>query len=145
MPGRVFLSILLAHAAVDLPLARLASATQQQPASAAKTTAEKPWPPAGVVRPGAGVLAPRLLKDVKPRYSAEAMAAKVTGAVVMEAVVEADGTVGEIRIKRSLDREFGLDDEAVRTLKKWVFAPGTRDGIAVPVLVEVEMTFSLRK
>jgi len=38
-----------------------------------------------------------------------------------------------------------LDDEAVASVKKWKFTAGTRDGAAVPVLVEIEMTFSLRK
>jgi hypothetical protein len=40
------LAILVAHA----PVTAQASATQQPPASTAQTTAEKPWPPAGVVR-----------------------------------------------------------------------------------------------
>ena len=47
--------------------------------------------------------------------------------------------------KRSLDRQFGLDDEAVPSVKKWKFTAGTKDGVAVAVLVEIEMTFSLRK
>jgi hypothetical protein len=29
-------------------------------------------------------------------------------------------------------------------VKQWRFAPGTRQGIPVPVLVEIEMTFTLR-
>ena len=44
-----------------------------------------------------------------------------------------------------VDRRFGLDDEAVSTVKKWQFAPGKKDGIIVPVVVEIEMSFSLRK
>ena len=63
----------------------------------------------------------------------------------LEAVVQTDGTVGEVRVKRSLDRQFGLDDEAVATVKKWKFTAGTKDGVAVPALVEIEMTFSLKK
>lgn len=69
---------------------------------------------------------------------------KVAGFIDMEAVVEIDGTVGEARVTKSLDRKFGLDDEAVSTLKKWLFAPGTKDGVVVPVLVEVRMSFTLR-
>jgi hypothetical protein len=29
-------------------------------------------------------------------------------------------------------------------VKQWQFTPGTKDGVAVPVLVDVEMTFTLR-
>ena len=35
-------------------------------------------------------------------------------------------------------------DEAVACVKKWEFAPGTENGDAVPVLVEIEMTFKQR-
>jgi hypothetical protein len=47
--------------------------------------------------------------------------------------------------RRMLDPTFGLDQEAERTVKKWRFRPDTnRLGPAVPVLVEIEMTFTLR-
>ena len=108
-----------------------------------KVTAEKPWPPPGVLREGPGVTTPRLIKEVKPNYTAEAMRNKVQGVVFLEAVVNTDGTVGEVRVKRSLDKASGLDDEAVNCVKKWVFTPGAKGGVAVPVLVEVEMAFTL--
>ena len=98
----------------------------------------------GVYRPGNGVISPRLLQEVKPGYTGEAMRAKIQGVVVMEAVVMPDGSVGNVKITRSLDPQFGLDQEAIKTVKKWRFAPGTRFGQPVPVLVEIEMTFTLR-
>jgi len=98
----------------------------------------------GAYRPGNGVISPRLLQEVKPGYTGEAMRAKIQGVVVMEAVVMPDGSVGNVRITRSLDPQFGLDQEAIKTVKKWRFAPGTRFGQPVPVLVEIEMTFTLR-
>lgn len=109
-----------------------------------QTTAEKPWPPEGVVRLGQGVKAPRLLKDVKPRYTPDAMQAGIEGTATLEAVIRVDGTVGDVRVTRSLDREFGLDAEAISALKKWEFAAGTKDDVAVPVLVEIEMSFKRR-
>jgi hypothetical protein len=41
-------------------------------------------------------------------------------------------------LPRSLDHKFGLRDEAIACLKQWWFTPGTKDGVAVPVLVQVE-------
>jgi TonB family protein len=70
---------------------------------------------------------------------------KIQGIVEIEAVIESDGTVGEVKVVRSLDAEFGLDEEAVKAVKKWLFKPGKKDGVAVPVLVNIEMTFTLRK
>ena len=64
---------------------------------------------------------------------------------MMEAVVQTDGTVGEVRVVRSLDKEFGIDDEAVKTLKQWRFEPGKKGSVAVPVLIEVKMMFNVGK
>ena len=55
-----------------------------------------------------------------------------------------DGSVGPARVVRSLDSAFGLDEEALKTVKLWRFVPGTLAGRAVPVLVEIELTFTLR-
>jgi protein TonB len=93
---------------------------------------------------GNGVTAPSLISEIKPSYTGEAMRARIQGAVMMEAVVMPDGSVGRIHITRSLDSAFGLDQEAVRTVKQWRFRPGTRLGQAVPVLVVIELAFSLR-
>lgn len=98
----------------------------------------------GAYRPGNGVETPRLVRDVKPAYTADAMRAKVQGVVLLECVVMPDGTVGDIQVKRSLDRTFGLDAEAVKAAKQWRFVPGTRLGQPVPVLVTIELQFSLR-
>jgi protein TonB len=98
----------------------------------------------GVYRPGNGVISPKLIFEVKPGYTGEAMRAKIQGVVLMEAVVMPDGSIGNVHITRSLDPTFGLDQEAMKTVKKWRFAPGTRFGQPVSVLVEIEMTFTLR-
>lgn len=98
----------------------------------------------GAYRPGNGVEIPRLVRDVKPQYTAEAMRAKIQGVVLLECVVLPDGSVGTVTVKRSLDKNWGLDDEAVKAAKQWRFIPGTRLGEPVPVLVTIELSFSLR-
>jgi protein TonB len=84
-----------------------------------------------------------VLKDVKPIYPAEAREKKIQGRVELAAVVLEDGTVGEVTVTESLDRNFGLDDAAVTAMRQWQFKPGQKDGKNVRVLVTVEMTFSL--
>ena len=98
----------------------------------------------GVYRPGSGVINPRILREVKPQYTADAMRAKVQGTVLLECVVLADGTVGRIDVVKSLDPTFGLDQEAVKAARQWRFQPGTRFGEPVAVLVTIELTFTLR-
>jgi TonB family protein len=113
--------------------------------SAQTPAADQPWPPAGVYRVGAGVSAPKITKEVRPRYTKAAMDAGIQGGVMLEAVVREDGTVGEVRVKTSLDKQFGLDEEAVKAVKDWRFEAGRKDGVAVPVMVEIELKFSVRK
>jgi len=94
--------------------------------------------------PGNGVGAPRLIREVKPGYTSEAMRARIQGTVRLQAIVSPDGSVSAARVIRSLDAVFGLDQEALKTVKQWHFVPGTLAGRAVPVLIEVELTFTLR-
>ena len=98
----------------------------------------------GAYRPGSGIELPRLLREVKPQYTADAMRAKIQGTAVLDCVVTAEGTVGECQIVRSLDSSFGLDQKAVEAAKQWRFVPGKRQGQPVPVLVTIELTFTLR-
>ena len=98
----------------------------------------------GVYRPGNGVEWPRLLRSVRPNYTADAMRAKVQGIVRLEGVVLADGTVGDVKVTKSLDSVFGLDQEAIKAAKQFRFVPGTRYGEPVAVMVPFEIAFALR-
>ncbi|MBS1818132.1 MAG: TonB family protein [Acidobacteria bacterium] len=98
----------------------------------------------GVYQPGNGVTTPRILREVKPVYTSDAMRAKVQGKVLLQCVVRPDGSVTDIQILRSLDPVFGLDQEAIKAARQWRFAPGTRLGQPVPVQVIIELEFTLR-
>lgn len=94
--------------------------------------------------PGNGVSWPRLLRDVKPAYTAGAMRARITGSVGVSCVVDRDGSVRDCRLTRSLDPNHGLDDEALRVVRLWQFEPARRQAEAVPVRVSIELAFSMR-
>jgi TonB family protein len=98
----------------------------------------------GTYRPGNGVTTPVVLREVKPQYTSDAMRAKVQGSVLLECIVRADGSVGEVKVARSLDPVFGLDLEAMKAARQWRFRPGMRQGEPVSVLVVIELTFTLR-
>jgi TonB family protein len=98
----------------------------------------------GAYRPGAGITLPRVVREVKPAYTADAMRAKVQGSVWLECIVMPDGSVGEVKVTRSLDPIFGLDQEAIKAAKMWRFSPGMRQGEPVPVIITIELTFTLR-
>jgi TonB family protein len=99
----------------------------------------------GVARPrDPGVTAPKWLSPAKPRYTEKALRAKIQGEVVMDCLVETDGTVGEVRVVKSLDTVYGLDDAAVEAARMYVFAPATRNGKPIPVVVTLSIHFTLR-
>ena len=97
----------------------------------------------GVYRPGGAVSGPRLIKEVKPKYTSEALRNRIQGTVVLEAVVSGDGCTSQIRVVRSLDRG-GLDEEAVAAVAQWRFEPGRLAGAPVDVLVTIMLDFSVR-
>lgn len=98
----------------------------------------------GAYRPGNDVSIPQLIREVKPDYTADAMRAKMQGVVLLECVVLPDGTIGDVEVVKSLDKAFGLDEQAIKAAKQWRFLPGRRFGEPVPVLVTIELTFTLR-
>jgi TonB family protein len=115
----------------------------QRPAAVASPPEPDSLPP-GVSLPGDGVSMPRVLHKVNPEYTPEALRAKLEGTVLLQAVVRTHGVPSDISVLRSLDRRLGLDQQAVAALRQWRFAPGQRAGQPVPVLVQVEMNFSLK-
>ncbi len=98
----------------------------------------------GAYKPGSGVSLPEVITEVKPQYTAEAMRAKVQGVVWLECIVMPDGSVGDVKVTKSLDSVFGLDQEAIKAARRWRFRPGIKDGQPVPVIITIELTLTLR-
>jgi protein TonB len=79
---------------------------------------------------------------VEPSYTPEAKEAKIQGAVVLTAVVNAQGRADDIKVTQSLDP--GLDANAVAAVSQWLFKPGTKDSQPVDVAVKIEINFKLK-
>ena len=96
----------------------------------------------GPYRAGAGIEPPRLRREVKPTYTDAARRRGVEGQVLVEIVVQRDGTVGDVRVLRRLGD--GLDERAIEAVRQWTFEPARRHGVPVDVIVEVSLQFTLR-
>jgi TonB family protein len=83
---------------------------------------------------------PRLIRDVKPLYTADAFVAKVRGSVFLRGVVDPDGSVRDILVVHSL--ETTLDRAAPKAFAQWVFQPATRGGEPVAMAISVQMAFT---
>jgi TonB family protein len=96
----------------------------------------------GPYQPGSGIDPPSLLREVKPLYTDEARRRSLEGSVQLEIVVRRDGSVGNLRVVKSLGA--GLDERALEAVRQWRFSPAHRMGSPVDVIVQVSVEFKLR-
>jgi TonB family protein len=101
----------------------------------APTRISGPGPAAGAGR----IQEPRRIKHVPPVYPTEAMRAGQCGAVVLEALIDREGLVNDVRVLRSVP---GLDDAAARAVLQWKYTPTQVNGQAIEVVMVVTVTFS---
>jgi protein TonB len=90
---------------------------------------------------GGGVSAPVAIYSPDPPYTEQAREAKYQGDVVLEIVVQPDGSVSAVQVVKPAG--LGLDQSAVKTVRTWKFKPGLRNGAPVPVRMLVDVTFRL--
>jgi protein TonB len=91
------------------------------------------------LRVGGRISTPTKIKDVKPEYPAVAQAARVTGAVIIEATIGEDGKVIDAKVVRSIPM---LDQAALDAVRQWEYFPTLLNGVPVPVLVTVTINFT---
>jgi TonB family protein len=94
----------------------------------------------GVLKSGAKVMPPKLVKTVDPIYPEIARQAQVEGVVIMEATTDTYGRVASVRVLRSIPL---LDQAAVDALRQWVYEPMVVDGKPQEVTFTVTVRFAL--
>jgi TonB family protein len=92
------------------------------------------------IRVGGSVRAPTQISKVQPVYPAVAQSARVSGVVILEAVIGVDGRVTDATVLRSIPL---LDQAAVDAVKQWVYTPTLLNGVPVPIIMTVTVTFAL--
>jgi TonB family protein len=92
-----------------------------------------------VYRVGGSVKPPRAIYAPAAEYPTKARKENQQGTVAIKMVVSADGLPRDIKVARSLSPE--LDEAATNAVKKWKFAPATKDGEPVAVQINVEVSF----
>jgi protein TonB len=93
------------------------------------------------VRIGGNIEAPALIKRVEPVYPNIAMVANVTGIVILEATVSADGRVEAVKVLRSVKL---LDQAAVEAVRQWRYSPLVLNGVPSPFVLSVTLSFSIK-
>jgi protein TonB len=100
--------------------------TPDEPEPEVAAPAAEPEPVTGPVRVAAGQ-GPGVIKRVEPIYPPIATTARIQGTVVLDAIIMADGSVGEITVLKSASPI--LEQSAKDALKQWRFTPGHQDVI----------------
>ena len=88
---------------------------------------------------------PVLIGTIQPEYPAFARRAGIQGTVVLEVEVLRDGSIRDIRVRRSVQAGAGgVDEAAVAAIRRVRFQPGKSSGQPVDTLVLVPVTFTLQ-
>jgi TonB family protein len=78
----------------------------------------------------------------KAIYSPEALQAYVQGVVVLQVIVEKDGSIKQVSVVKDL--QYGLTAKAIEAVKRWKLKPATGpDGNPVAVRQTVELVFRM--
>jgi len=88
-----------------------------------------------------GASAPTCPVQPEPNYSDDARKAHIQGTVVLDSIIQKDGTIDVNKVERSLG--YGLDDEAKKVLKRWKCNPGKVNGQPVAVQLQIVINFHL--
>jgi len=96
-----------------------------------------------IYRVGCGIKPPRPVRQPEPEYSEYARKKKISGTVVLSAVIDSGGNVRDVKVTRPL--EASLDQQAIDALNQWKFQPASKDGQPVAVKVDVEMSFRVSR
>jgi protein TonB len=106
----------------------------------------EPPPPTGPLIAGVGdVTNPRLIDEskVQPEYPELARVARLEGNVILQAIIHADGSVGDLEILRCNRPNMGFEDAASSAVAQWRYSPATQNGRPVEVYFTVFVEFKL--
>jgi protein TonB len=88
-----------------------------------------------------GIREPKRLKYVRPAYTEAARRKRTQGAVVLDVVIEKDGSVGAVKVLMPLGE--GLTESAIAAVKQWRYEVSEKDGRPIAVMMLVTIQFSL--
>ena len=86
------------------------------------------------------VVPPNLVTKTVPDYPEEARRHSVQGKVILEAIIDIEGKVENVRVLKSIPE---LDQAAIDAVKQWKYEPARKDGVPVKVFFTVVVDFSL--
>jgi TonB family protein len=93
-------------------------------------------------RVGGEVTRPEIVSSVKPVYTEEARKARTNGTVIVEAIIDEEGCVRNVRALQELPN--GMTEAAMEAIRQWVFFPATLGGKPVKVYYVLNINFRVQ-
>jgi len=87
------------------------------------------------------VAGPVPLQKVDPQYPPTLITERVSGEVVLYAIIRRDGSVDSVQLVRGIDQQ--LDANAIKALRQWKFRPAAKQGTPVELEAIVHIPFRL--
>jgi TonB family protein len=116
----------------------------REPQSQTQTPVQQPREPAvkrgDLVKPGPGVVQPRVTRRARPVYPPVAARLNREASVDVQVLVDENGKVVDAMISGEKQR-FGFDEAALDAARKSVFAPANKDGVAVKMWTTIRFEF----
>lgn len=98
-------------------------------------------PPPRVVRVGGLLTAPKLIRRVEPAFPALASQARLSGLVILEALVDVRGHVQEVKVLREAPL---FNEAAAEAVKQWRYQPLLLNGQPTAFILTVTLRFDLQ-
>jgi protein TonB len=98
--------------------------------------------PRAPVRVSSGVQASRLLREVVPAYPAIAVQARASGPVMLEAEIDEEGNVTDLKV---ISGHPLLVEAAVEAVKQWKYSPTILNGEPQRILASITVVFRLER
>ncbi|MEM6792382.1 MAG: TonB family protein [Acidobacteriota bacterium] len=98
--------------------------------------------PEGPIHVGGDVTKPEKISAPQPQYTEIARKARIQGVVIVQAIIDKQGTVTNVKVLKSLP--MGLSEQAIDAIKKWKFKPATLNGKPVDVYYNLTVNFRLQ-
>jgi TonB family protein len=128
--GAAHYSMAITYSRIELNPAFTADVFQFDPPPGSQQTSavDRPSPPV-------------LISKREPKYSPEALKAKLQGTVLVSLLVGEDGVPQNVKVVRGLG--LGLDEKAIEAVQGWRFKPAMKGGEPIAVPAQVEVNFKV--
>lgn len=132
-----------------------AATVATQPAMAAASPTAAPASPAAREEPAVSRNAfveptevdslPVAIKVVSPQWSLVAQRSRRWGVIILQATVNADGAVDDVKVLRADDTGFGIPEAAIAAARQYRFKPGTKAGVQIRTYATITVPYRFDK